>query len=168
MIYFIQQGNEGAIKIGTASDPTERLKELQTASPLGLLLLTSIPGDSEYEKKLHKKFEAYRTNGEWFHPAAELLEYIENSKNNKTTDEEIKTWCHASCCRGETELETFSKMMFHQAQMSLDQHGFPSGYFGEDHWRVIEAMTDFAKWYGDSFLQEEGYAKWRNKILKDK
>jgi hypothetical protein len=43
-IYFIRHGLDGPIKIGRARDVARRLKTLQTASPVPLLLLGVIPG----------------------------------------------------------------------------------------------------------------------------
>jgi hypothetical protein len=41
-----------------------------------------------------------------------------------------RRWCHASCCCGETELgEAFGP---HDAQLWLDEYGYPSGYFGDE------------------------------------
>ncbi len=70
-VYFIRAGNEGAIKIGRATDPRKRLAALQTASPAPLLLLAVIENGDE--RAFHTQFAAHRLNGEWFHPAPELL-----------------------------------------------------------------------------------------------
>ena len=42
MIYFLENGDDGHIKIGYAKHPTRRLKELQTGSPYPLKLLCTI------------------------------------------------------------------------------------------------------------------------------
>ena len=41
---------------------------------------------------------------------------------------ETKTYCHASCCSGETAL---CEKHDHLDQMILDKIGFGAGYFGE-------------------------------------
>jgi len=74
MIYFIQMGSNGPIKIGQANKPNRRLAELQTASPYKLYLLTTT---RDYqEKRLHGRFAHLRLEGEWFTPESDLLDFI--------------------------------------------------------------------------------------------
>jgi len=76
VIYFIQQENDGAIKIGISNNFKKRLRQLQTGSPYKLNILTIINGDEELEKQLHSKFAEYRLSGEWFKPVEKLVNYI--------------------------------------------------------------------------------------------
>jgi len=85
-IYFIQSENDGAIKIGITKDIKKRLKALQTSNPYKLNLLYSINGGKSLEDNLHNKFKQYRLNGEWFEPAQEILDYIEELKNKDIID----------------------------------------------------------------------------------
>ena len=76
--YFIQEGDDGPIKIGSANNPDERLSQLQTASSrdLRLLLATTLVE----ERTLHAEFSEQRLKGEWFAPAARIFERIEQIK----------------------------------------------------------------------------------------
>lgn len=47
--------------------------------------------------------------------------------------------CHASCCQGETWLCEDHE---HLEQWWLDQNGYPSGYFGDQHPLVVELLGD--------------------------
>lgn len=78
MIYFIQQGKTGPIKIGyTAnSDISKRINSMQPASPEPLILLGYIEGEKDKEALLHRFFHAYRLKGEWFEPDPMVLNYI--------------------------------------------------------------------------------------------
>lgn len=76
MIYFIQAGNNGPIKIGIASKPETRLKNLQTAHFDELTIRGVMPGDKEVEKELHDRFSSYHMRGEWFQNAKEIDEFI--------------------------------------------------------------------------------------------
>lgn len=76
MIYFIQRGEDGPVKIGTSVDPDTRLRTLQTAVPEPLKLLDVIPGDRKREVEIQRDLAPFRINREWFEPAAELLTYI--------------------------------------------------------------------------------------------
>ena len=81
MVYFISDLKN--IKIGyTKGKPENRLKQLNTGSSYQLFLLGYIDGTKNKEKELHKFFNKYRIrqNGEWFIPAKELIEYI--NENN--------------------------------------------------------------------------------------
>lgn len=76
MIYFIQYGIDGPIKIGIARNPEWRLAKLQTACPYDLRLLATILGGASQEARLHQRFAEYWIRGEWFKPARALLEFI--------------------------------------------------------------------------------------------
>lgn len=78
MIYFIQAGDGGSIKIGTCRDGTfsRRLASLQTGAPDGFEILGVMDGDADAERHLHVKFNSHRHRGEWFTPAVEIIEFI--------------------------------------------------------------------------------------------
>lgn len=72
-IYLIHDPkNSGLYKIGFSKDPKRRLKELNGSTKLpvelGFKMIHTIETDNVYraEKILHKKYGAYRKNGEWF------------------------------------------------------------------------------------------------------
>jgi hypothetical protein len=79
MIYFIQAGENGPIKIGYTEKPIkERLSQLQMANHLELKLLWHIKGSLEKEKIIHNHFKEERLRGEWFNPAKKILTFINN------------------------------------------------------------------------------------------
>lgn len=80
MIYFIQMGEDGPIKIGKADDPRQRLNSLQIGCPVALTLLGVLDGDVEREADLHAGFDDARLRGEWFSPVPDLLALIAGSK----------------------------------------------------------------------------------------
>lgn len=78
MIYFIQVGSAGPIKIGYAEkDVDKRRRALQTAHYEALHLLKCIQGDYAEENKLHARFNHLRLRGEWFKATRELHEFID-------------------------------------------------------------------------------------------
>jgi len=81
IIYFIQSGNNGPIKIGhTKFNINSRLKSLQTGNPVKLILIKTIKGDLKKERKIQKKFYEDNIRGEWFLPSLKLLNYIKSKK----------------------------------------------------------------------------------------
>ncbi len=57
MIYFIQAGKNGPIKIGKSENPKERLSQLQTANYQKLILLWILPeNDAWTEDSVHEMF----------------------------------------------------------------------------------------------------------------
>lgn len=78
MIYFIQLGDDGPIKIGKAKDVSTRFYQLQCAHPETLTLLCVIEGDKDKEDELHDLFLNLKIRGEWFSPESELLNYIQS------------------------------------------------------------------------------------------
>ncbi|MFB7467285.1 GIY-YIG nuclease family protein [Streptomyces sp. NPDC056224] len=65
-VYVIGSSGSAHVKIGTSISPEKRLKELQTGNPGRLELLWCTPGGRDLESALHKVFDEYRTEGEWF------------------------------------------------------------------------------------------------------
>lgn len=85
-VYFIQAGDNGAIKIGYTDNVNKRLKQIQTGNPYKLNLLKVINGNYETERTIHKLFSKDRLEGEWFTPTKELLKFIDiGIKDNETT-----------------------------------------------------------------------------------
>jgi len=76
MIYFIQEGDNGPVKIGFSNDPGRRLQQLKTGSSKPLKLLAVIEGDANKEKELHASFQEFHISGEWFKPVTEIFLYI--------------------------------------------------------------------------------------------
>lgn len=76
-IYFIQQGQDGPIKIGSSTQPFFRLNGLQSANPEQLHIIGIVTAAPyRCEAKLHKQFAEYRIRGEWFAPTSMLLDWI--------------------------------------------------------------------------------------------
>ncbi len=78
-IYFLQAEVVGHIKIGvTESKNAQRLKDLQTGSPLKLHLVGYAQAEKpiKVEHRLHARFQSARLHGEWFRPVPDLLAFI--------------------------------------------------------------------------------------------
>jgi hypothetical protein len=73
--YFIRDGE--AIKIGASYDARWRLSSLQVGNPRPLVVLCAVLDTILSEEAAHKKFDHLRIQGEWFHAAPELLEFID-------------------------------------------------------------------------------------------
>lgn len=84
MVYFITNGEN--IKIGYSKNINKRLKQLNTGNDKKLYILGYIQGDKDKEKEIHKKFSKFRirSNGEWFYPDQELIDFLNliNEKSN--------------------------------------------------------------------------------------
>lgn len=78
-VYFIQQGVNGPIKIGTALNPIDRMINLQRGSGYKLVLLGVIKGGVAAEKILHKRFGHLNIHHEWFSPGDDLKCFISES-----------------------------------------------------------------------------------------
>lgn len=69
-VYFMR--HDQIIKIGYSKNPRKRAAALASAE-----ILATEPGGVERESELHSRFRAHRLHGEWFTPAPELLDYID-------------------------------------------------------------------------------------------
>lgn len=79
-VYFIRECREGGcIKIGyTQESVWGRMLELQTGNSARLEAIGIIPDASIVDEfALHNRFSEFRVLGEWFRPAAELLDFIQ-------------------------------------------------------------------------------------------
>lgn len=79
MIYFIQSGEDGAIKIGYSENEGSigrRLSSLQTGNPKQLYLRGILRGNREVELGIHKMFKKYNVRGEWFKPEKEIITFM--------------------------------------------------------------------------------------------
>lgn len=81
MIYFVKAYNK-FVKIGTSKDVAERLKGLQTASPVDLKVAAVLEGSYQTEAGIHKLFEHSRYNKEWFRFTDELSWFIRAIQSN--------------------------------------------------------------------------------------
>lgn len=79
-VYFIQEGENRAIKIGSADDVNKRIKELQTGNSDELTLLHATTGGFTLETHLRKRFKKYHKRGEWYYSSEELLNFINELK----------------------------------------------------------------------------------------
>ena len=71
-------------------------------------------------------------------------------------DTSVPRWCHASCCSGETRIDT-TEFTSHEAQWLLDQLGYPSGSLGWDEF----THSIFAKIIRDRAITEQTRQKVR-------
>jgi hypothetical protein len=76
LVYFIQAGEGGSIKIGWSQKIPQRRASLQTANARRLVVLGAVPGTRETEAALHARFAHLRMEGEWFRNAPELHAFL--------------------------------------------------------------------------------------------
>jgi hypothetical protein len=69
--YFIG-GVDGPIKIGFSVSVKDRLRNIQTCSPVELCLLAKAPGGRHRESAYHYQFQDHRLHGEWFERCDEI------------------------------------------------------------------------------------------------
>jgi hypothetical protein len=103
MVYFIQVGSEGLVKIGHSGDPTARMRALQTSHAEALRLLGVVRGGRREELEIHRKFAGFRVSGEWFLPDMKLLEFAWYGKEiPPLTDADRKAMSKMPKYRGRT------------------------------------------------------------------
>lgn len=77
MVYLIKCDKTNTCKIGYASNPENRLSQLQTGNPFALELVGVVDGDISLERELHIKFDKYRIKGEWFEYSQEIKDFFD-------------------------------------------------------------------------------------------
>lgn len=83
-VYIIQNTFTHNIKIGIATNPSDRLSQLQTGSDVELKLIYKSGVCSnffEIETLCHEKFKDYNVRGEWFNiDSSEVISFLENQR----------------------------------------------------------------------------------------
>jgi hypothetical protein len=75
-VYFICR-DDGMIKIGSSSNVGRRFAALSGIVGANIRMLATMPGGTKKEFELHGRFRQHRGQGEWFSPAPELIEFID-------------------------------------------------------------------------------------------
>ncbi len=81
-VYFITGAGTDTIKIGVTESVKERVKALQTASPVQLQVVAVFRGTRDDEQRLHGRFHKDRLHGEWFKYSDEIRKYIEEKTDS--------------------------------------------------------------------------------------
>jgi hypothetical protein len=89
LIYFIQHGENGPLKIGfTRGSIKTRLNTLQVGNPVLLSVVKVVDGTPSHELDIHDMFGRSKIRGEWFEPTPELLKFIDRSPRSVDADRE--------------------------------------------------------------------------------
>lgn len=87
-VYFVQEGEDGPVKIGfTSSHIARRIYTLQSGNPRSLRLIGRFPAVPMVETRLHGMFSRTRIRGEWFEPSQELLVLAETADRVREANE---------------------------------------------------------------------------------
>jgi hypothetical protein len=97
LVYFIQCGTDGPIKIGYTSNFIHRFMTIQIANHQEVRLLGAMRGTMKDEKRLHAEFSEIRVRGEWFRPTDSLMEFI-RSLPTDLLDSLMVLWGDCVCC----------------------------------------------------------------------
>lgn len=76
IVYAIKMADIPGIKIGFATDLSKRMVSLRTSSPLPYRVVATFDGSVRHEKSLHSVFAPFRIQGEWFHEAQPVNEFV--------------------------------------------------------------------------------------------
>lgn len=72
-LYVIQAGADGPVKVGRSGSPAARVAQLQTGSPLRLLLVRTYYYQGHRERVMHRMLAPLHVAGEWFQPSSILI-----------------------------------------------------------------------------------------------
>lgn len=80
-LYLMKSSLTGLLKIGISQNPKRRKRNLETAQggEIDILFLTA--GSQALEKSIHKMFDKYRKDGEWFDYSEDIILYFEDIIN---------------------------------------------------------------------------------------
>lgn len=129
-VYFIQEGSDGAIKIGwTKADPIARMNTLACGNSNKLNLLGWLIDHPDSEKAWHIKFKACRKHGEWFWPTTELVAEIRHAlETHETPASRIVLFAEPITA---SELYLWIKKNKKTVSAFADEIGYSASYLGE-------------------------------------
>lgn len=84
VVYFIQSGGSGLVKIGFTTSLKKRVNGLTAMSATPLTVLRSIAGTMPLERAFHRMFDAQRVRGEWFHYTEEMLSGVPEDRHYRS------------------------------------------------------------------------------------
>ena len=67
-------------KIGYSCSPHVRRTAVRFDTKLNLHLVAMLKGGRSLERKIHKRFDAFRIEGEWFEPRPEIAEWFNQQR----------------------------------------------------------------------------------------
>jgi hypothetical protein len=161
MIYFIQAGNNGPIKIGIAKNPSKRLSQLQVGATEELRLLGVMNGTEQHENDIHHQFAVHRVRGEWFSPTPELLTYIATQSDTLNAKESIEDNTWAKLVKSESRLLD----LLQEAKATKDDKSKLS-FCAHDYWYREDGLRDrlyclvgweAEKWYVSELRTSEAF-----------
>ncbi len=77
IVYFVQVGDDGPVKIGFTTNMPHRLATIQTGQPQKVRLRAFAYGGRDMEAQFHATFDDLRLRGEWFKFEGELRATLE-------------------------------------------------------------------------------------------
>ena len=89
-IYFLTTVDRSMVKIGTARDPSVRLKALRGASPVDIVLAATTLGSYEAEKALHFALWSHHSHCEWFRGHPDVIAVVDFVAINDALPPEIQ------------------------------------------------------------------------------
>lgn len=76
LVYLIQRGPDGPVKIGWSQNIPGRKSNMQVANAEKLHVIGAIPGRRKDEQEAHRRFSHLRMEGEWFRNSEEILSFF--------------------------------------------------------------------------------------------
>lgn len=80
-VYVVGNKEMNICKIGFSNNVFKRLSAIQTGCPFKLEIFCVVEGSVQTERKLHKKYDYLRLNGEWFKYEGLLKQSVENTQS---------------------------------------------------------------------------------------
>lgn len=96
-LYAIRTLGAPYVKIGTAVNPSSRLREIQTGNPFKCFVYATRPCSGVPEEKTyHRRFHSLHSHGEWFRWEGALVDEVKLWKRSDTTDASEHSWRKAT------------------------------------------------------------------------
>lgn len=90
-VYFIEAVGLDLIKIGFARNVSQRLADLQSASPVELRLLGIMSSCGVVtEREIHRTLASHRVRGEWFSRCKKIEEFLKRLERPLSEDERLE------------------------------------------------------------------------------
>ncbi len=81
MIYFIQAGDDGPIKIGQSANPQSWLRKHLDCHYEELRIIQQIEGGIKQRNTIERALQEYSIRGDWYAPSPEVFGFIREIKD---------------------------------------------------------------------------------------
>lgn len=161
-VYFLRRfDGTGPVKIGCSAYPGQRARQISSDLKEKVVVICHAQGGFVEEQRLHRQLATHRLDGEWFHPAPEVLAIAafihDKGKLPPTSERDRNVVLAARYLGGETleAIATDFSITRERVRQILRKQGVPSLGYRDAHKRHAAPIEPEEEEIAEKFLSGE-------------